>query len=769
MYEVSEKYKSAMKEQVQSFMMIGTIGSVIFKDNNILKGSFSITNQCSGNEIVEIGQVYIGELNATFLDLDLLRYTWKGKEIRPAFAQVFDDGTYEFIPLGAFTVDEAEWTQSGVVVKAYDNMAKFDKTCSTLLENAKPYDILSIACEECGVGFGMVEDDFKGITNGEQDLSEFPENDVETWRDVISWVAQTCASFATMDRMGKLVLRQYGQEAVDTITDTERFSGASFSDYVTRYTGITSVYNEEQKTEYDHIDLDDGLVYNLGNNPFLQHGVLETRSEMRHNILEGMSGISYVPFKVRMIGNPVYDLGDVLVFKNGIADGTKKYCITKFVFNYNGDYEVQGVGQNPVIASAKSKTDKNLSGLISSGGGGGGSSMVYYVLHNAAKVTVSDGKKKSLLDARFIVRSDSHVRINMEVLLTITPTESGGTSVGTVYYYYDGTEITDRHPVETWAEGKHILTLQYDIVSATAQMHTFDLKLEMSGGKAVIDKMGVYEIIYGDGLVAEGEKWDGTLDITDHVDFITFENMIKHFEDTVDIKFEETKKPILQDAVHFISFNNLIKGFTDNVVASEKVMVFSPWTNANLVTTSCTVDNSKGWVGSGTESSGDALMVTFPELAKVDHVDVAASSAIFYASPDAGVNWYGYTPSGWQQGVSMTIARLKQITKEGWDAGDTWIIRAILEKGTSLYSIDIYGADTNINDMNRYVMNAEKGNKTFNKKFVTVEDGKYVLRMVHTVESEPGEIDSGEMAVLTIDKSVYKDITDITVTSEVVY
>jgi hypothetical protein len=84
MYKVSDAYKTAMKKPVQQFSLSGTIStstigtSATFTDKNILTGSFSITNQCSDESSVLIGQVYVGELDATFLNVAVPRYAWKG-------------------------------------------------------------------------------------------------------------------------------------------------------------------------------------------------------------------------------------------------------------------------------------------------------------------------------------------------------------------------------------------------------------------------------------------------------------------------------------------------------------------------------------------------------------------------------------------------------------------------------------------------------------------------------------------------------------------
>ena len=81
MYNVSSAYKTAMHNRVQKFKVRGTVGNVSFSDENILAGSLSISNQCSGSDNIDIGQVYIGEMNCTFLGLAIDRNSWYGKEV----------------------------------------------------------------------------------------------------------------------------------------------------------------------------------------------------------------------------------------------------------------------------------------------------------------------------------------------------------------------------------------------------------------------------------------------------------------------------------------------------------------------------------------------------------------------------------------------------------------------------------------------------------------------------------------------------------------
>ena len=362
MYAASEQYQDAMKRPVQRHSIKGTIGKIAFAEDDILAGSFTITGQCSDNSMVQIGQVYTTELKITLLNkLRLSRYTLKGIEIAPNFGLRLSSGIYEYIPLGLFTVSQANWGASGVDITAYDNMAKLDRSFTTKNFSGTAYNLLKVACASCGLELAMKESDFTGFANGTRILSLNADNNIETWRDCVGWIAQTLACNVFADRRGRIMLKAYSQEPVDSIDTEHRFTGSTFGDYETRYTGISVVNMKDQMTNYYALDTDDGLTYNLGSNPFMQ---TEDSEAMCREVLHAMEQVRYVPFSVDMIGNPVYDLMDVLTFEGGFADGDKCSCITKYTFHYNNKYSVSGVGSDPALATANSKSDKNLAGLM---------------------------------------------------------------------------------------------------------------------------------------------------------------------------------------------------------------------------------------------------------------------------------------------------------------------------------------------------------------------------------------------------------------------
>ena len=559
MYPVSNAYKAAMRDRVQTFKITGTVGTVGFTEANILAGSLSISNQCSDTDNIEIGQVYIGELNCTFLNLNIPRNTWQDKEIRINFGQRIAENTFEFIPLGIFTIAEANYTESGVVVRAYDRMAKLDKTCSSLTAGAVPYNIARLACIECGLTLETTESEFSRFPNGKTTLGIYTENDIKTYRDVLSWIAQTCCCFVTASRTGGIVFRAYGGEAVDTIDDEHRFSGCSFSDFSTRYTGMSVVNIEKQTTSYYGLSPDNGLTYNLGSNPYLQYEVSHSLNTMRRAILNKLAEIDYVPFQATCVGNPAYDLGDVLIFSNGIADASKRSVITKYTWTYGRDYVMEGVGKNPALATGYSKSDKNIAGLISQTV----SDELFrcIVLRNGSAITIADGQTESVMFSRYILSSPSHVRFNFEVLLTVTanaptnnlaevtvnnntltlnPTPTENRVEIKAIYKSDGREITTRYPTETWTSGKHILTLQYDLDLEDSMSHRFELRLNVTGGSVSIAAQDAYEVISSAGLAADS-NWEGTFRDEDGNLYIVIDGVAHKIPDKITVYRYPTK------------------------------------------------------------------------------------------------------------------------------------------------------------------------------------------------------------------------------------
>lgn len=531
MYAVTNEYKKAMKEQVQRYTLKGTIGETAITDANIQKGSLSIVKQCSDEQQITIGSVYVSELKAVFVNVNIDRYAWKEKEITLWQGLLIGDGEYEYVPLGIYRISEAVYSKEGVSVTAYDRMSLFDKTVKLSVTSGTPYELLAYACENCGVPFGMIREDVEKYANGTTTLSLYTKNDIETWRDFLYWISQTLGTFATMSRDGKLVLVSYSNTEVDRVDSQHRFIGAGFSDYETYYTGIYLTNADDNTMTYYGIEDDTGLTLSLGENPFIQYGVTEYKEKLCKEILESLAPIRYVPYQTEMLPSAVvYDLGDVICFSEGIADENKLYCINKINYTFNKSCELVGVGKNPALASAKSKTDKNLEGLRSNASS---SDIIFFNYENASAVTVKDGETKTIIDIRFTSSKKIGVLFQAEILLSSNPDAED--VIGEIAYELNGTAIMGYTPTETWKNGKHILSLMYMLMIEENTINRWVAKLKVSGGMVTINPGGIRAVVYGQGLVGTVE-WDGYITIEEKLAVIAMSKSIavdKHITEEV--------------------------------------------------------------------------------------------------------------------------------------------------------------------------------------------------------------------------------------------
>lgn len=552
MYQVSEEYLKQTKRKVQTFRLAGTVNKIAFTNHDILSGSFTITNQCSEQNDVKIGSVYIGELKCTFKP-DLQVPDWTNAQIVVSEGLLIGD-KWEDVPLGVYTVSEANDTEYGVDITAYDNMARFNRSCSVDITIGTPYELLTLACTTCEAELGMTQEAVGALPNGTESLSLYTENDIETWQDFIFWVAQATGTIATMNREGKLVLRSYTQNVVDTLTNHERFTGSKFSKFETRYSGLSCVNIADDTTSYYGADPDNYLTYNLGSNPFLQYGVDSYKEQIRRAVLDALLKIDYVPFETSCLCGAMYDLGDIIRCTDGIAPG-KLGCVMMYDYTFNGGYKITGFGSDPALASAKSKTDKNLEGLRNSVSS---SDILFFNYENASALQLGDGDSKAIIDIRFTSSVSIGVLFQAEVLLEATATEED--VIGSIEYTLNEVTIIGYNPTETWKNGKHILSLMYMLMIDANSINRWLVKLSIAGGSVAIAQGGIRATIYGQGLVGTVE-WDGYITLEEKLTRIAVTDSItvsKNMICTVVAGLIDVDRNVMEDRLQTIQVKNIV-------------------------------------------------------------------------------------------------------------------------------------------------------------------------------------------------------------------
>ena len=553
MYPVSEAFLQAVQENTRRYYWTGRIttkaGVVYEFDNeNIVRGSGYIFGQCCGSTEMELGTVYAAEMGITLLS-EIDRYSLEDALVELYYHLRLADGSYEAVPMGVFEVSEANRRIRCLEIKSYDFMLRYDKKFNSKNIQGNAYEIIMLCCKACKVEFAQTEEEIVSMPNGAQVLSLYGENDVETYRDVLFYIGQVLGGFFVINRVGKLELRKYGNEPVMDISNKQRFS-SSFSDFITRYTAVSSTNLRTQIAEYYGLEEDNGLTMNLGVNPFLQFGLEETREALCKNILADVSVISYVPFDSETIGNPALDLGDVLRFCGGHADESQITCITSSQLRIGGKHTLKCVGKNPRLAQAKSKHDKNISGLLNQVEAG---KIGFFSFTNAKEFGLSETEIEAIsidfvagevTQAEFIgfvvleVTADAVTReatasgtisvpvpdssaegtteVSVDVNLPVSWLEDGRVVVRARYVLND-TEIELFYPTETYGSGKHTFPLYYPVANVIPNLlNNFSVYFSVSGGTALIGAGSCIATISGQGMAAEAEaEWDGTISVED--------------------------------------------------------------------------------------------------------------------------------------------------------------------------------------------------------------------------------------------------------------
>lgn len=593
MYPVSKEYQKAISESSRSFFWTGAITTkagkkYTFGNKDIVKGSGYISRQCSGSSEIELGSVYAAELGISlFSDID--RYSLEDASITLSFHLKAGDETYEEVPMGIFYIAEANRKIKTLELKAYDAMLNLDKNFDKGLSSAFPYDFLSLLSKACHVELAQTKEEIEALTNGTELLGIYQENDIETWRDFLYYLAQALGCFSTIDREGKLRLIPYGIADNKTVDSRHRFS-STFSDFVTRYTAVSSTNKKTDIAEYYSVKPDDGLTMNLGVNPLLQFGLEEKRKRIINNILSAVTVVNYVPFDSDTIGDPALDLGDVIKFTGGHADETKRSAITSIETKINGKQKIKCVGKNPRLAGAKSKNDKNIAGLQSSMNE---NKLSIYTYVNALKINAG-AEKTSIINIEFASGDETNAEFHAEVILDVrsnavsrradaeTTIEIGeeskvisipvnwtddGKTILKAYYVLDGKEVEQFHPSETWFSGKHLLNLYYPIIEMKAnELHTFEVLIELTDGTATIEPQNAMATISGQGLGAQ-ERWDGRITVDEETRLVELSGLpTNRIHDKAVAAFITPKKTGITQPVDSIRLTGLmVPEFYDNI------------------------------------------------------------------------------------------------------------------------------------------------------------------------------------------------------------
>lgn len=582
MYPVSNDYIDKISQQPKDITrrIRGTVDNVAFTEADVIASSLIYTETCVKSSDINLGGVFVGTLQITFQPSfqGIPRGTWHGRTINLSIGLLVDpdNDVWEDIPIKPYVIDEASHSKSGIAIKAYDYMNQFDEAFNISTTAGTIFEMASLACEVCGVTLGQTAAQIAQLPNGTEQFALYPENDIETWRDLVSWLAVTIGGYATINRLGQLEFRTWHDTPDIEMDINDRAVGGSWCDFTTYYTGLSIVDMEKETTRYYNVEPDTGLTMNLGMHPLIQYGTDETRSRQAMAILNALQSFVYVPFNSSGLLDPCFDLGDVIEYSDGLAGDSSVCCIHKIEFKYSSGMKLTGYGKNPALFGARSKTDKNISGLLSRTAE---NEMVTHTFLNSSEFDIGS-TATDILQIRFATISPRTVKLLHEINFDLE-IDSGEDDAQITAYYYLNDDLIAFHPISSWDnEGNHILPLMYFLDNLTGgEQYTWRVALKCDRGTIHIDKQGIRALLEAQGLVAS-EDWDGYLEISDSYSFTLGGNFDFNYSDSVvvddDVQHEPWSPLEISENFTFTLGGNFEFNYTDSVSITMEYL-FNPW------------------------------------------------------------------------------------------------------------------------------------------------------------------------------------------------
>ena len=308
--------------------------------------------------------------------------------------------------------------------------------------SGKLYNFCKFIETETGAEFGMTEEDCDAMTNGNVIIAPYFQNDMTTYRDLLSCLAQMVGGFAYADRSGKWRLKSFDNTSVLTVPKNRRFSGTKISDFQTRFDCLAYVdIQEEERTMY--IGDPEGVIMNIGANPFLQYGT--QNPERATAIFNRVQLMTYTPFSVGLL--PAFialDLGDVVSFSNDYTGETSSGAVMQMTWTYNKTLTVECYGSNPNLRDGKSAQDNTISGLSKKSTI---NEVTYYTFENINDITFGSEQEVTIASLYFVASQQTTVKIMHEFIFDMIKNLMIDGSYE-IRYYYDN-QLVKYSPYES--------------------------------------------------------------------------------------------------------------------------------------------------------------------------------------------------------------------------------------------------------------------------------------------------------------------------------
>ena len=541
MYSVPDDYQTAIRAPTRTDGLAGRLtladgGVIPLDDSAVLAGSVCVDNQCVSGQELAFGGVYMGQASLQ-LRTELSSAAFYDAALEIDYKLRLPDGSWYTLPVGRYTVAEAERSAAVVSLTAYDHMLKLERPLAGSVIQGDAYAMLTQIAETCGVELGQTEAEIRALSPNAELLRQLDAGyHVSTWRDCAGAVAQLLAGFATFDRLGRLVVRQFGGAPCATLSENAR-TNAKISDFSCHYAALTIETDDDSYTA--GTEGDSGLAMTIADMPLAESGMPSTKQGICDALFARLQNMDYTPMTVMLPGDPALELGDRLTVPT--KDGAPQTLVTHLVWKFRGTQTLKGVGKNPYLTGT-TRTDTRLRSLQKQTAA---NKVIYYSFSNGSDLVVRGaGAEISAANLTFVTTQNTSAMFLAQLLLTAEPEtetvdlpvtstdetlptdaaaalERDAALMLTVRYYMDDSLIGTYVPTQRLVRGSHALALFYPFPDLQgAASHRWSVRLLCTGGVVRIGKGQLRATITGQGMAA-GDIWDGTLTLEETLARVT--------------------------------------------------------------------------------------------------------------------------------------------------------------------------------------------------------------------------------------------------------
>lgn len=198
-----------------------TVESVPYLTNeNIWENGFTIEDAVSNDDEFQVGAAIINQFTLVISNTDeqYNEYDFIGAVVTPHVSLLNRYGTsMGTVDLGVFNVDNADYDDGIISLTCLDNMAKFDKVKVGRANWSTLYDVVADCCTSCGVVLKNSNFPHYDMSVNASRQEEVLSSSGTTYRQILSWCAQMAGCFARCGSDGRLEIKFYDFDTLNSV------------------------------------------------------------------------------------------------------------------------------------------------------------------------------------------------------------------------------------------------------------------------------------------------------------------------------------------------------------------------------------------------------------------------------------------------------------------------------------------------------------------------------------------------------------------------